>query len=187
MIKLIVALGNYGNKYKDTRHNVAWQFLSFSSLFNCLTFQEKFSSKIASYNGIYVQTPLTYMNNSGVAVGQAVQFYKIKTEEVLVLHDELELPFGTVSLKNGGGLGGHNGLRSIKNALGDATFIRLRFGISKPLERDIAEYVLSPFNKEEKNALPLVFNTAESILKRLLAGEAVEDLLKEYSKVSVLE
>ena len=180
MIKLVAFLGNYGSEYEKTRHNVAWQFASQLPFYNRLNFQNKFKGDYAvvetsvlahwfaetgmyskkdgsdpivpggSPDKIYFLKPLTYMNLSGESVGELARFYKILPEEILVVHDELELPLGTVSLKWSGGLGGHNGLRSMKSTFGTADFWRLRFGLTKPQNRDIADYVLSNFTADEQ-------------------------------------
>lgn len=183
MIKLIAFLGNYGDKYKKSRHNVAWQF--FDSLNININMQNKFNALFSQLPGhnIFILKPLTYMNKSGDAIGECATFYKITSGEVLVIHDELELPFGTVSFKVGGGLGGHNGLRSTKAALGDADFARLRFGISKPAGVDIAQYVLNNFNSDEAQKLPDIFFTAKNILEEAIATDDFTSLVKKYSKI----
>lgn len=230
MIKLIAFLGNYGDEYKNTRHNVAWQFydhllnpnnvpispsrtvieclrrrkciemteLNETSASNTLKkiiadsdatslskFNATFSTVKLPNRTIYILRPLTYMNKSGDAVGECSSFYKINSNEILIIHDELEIPFGTVSFKVSGGLGGHNGLRSIKAALGDANFIRLRFGISKPANTNIADYVLSNFTAIEKQNLPYIFNAAETILNDALTTDDFAPLVKKYAKVAV--
>ena len=147
MIRLVVFLGNYGREYEKTRHNVAWIFEKSLSITQSLSWQKKFNGNYASTEidgqRIYFLKPETYMNNSGLSIIEIANFFKIKAEETLVVHDELELPFGTVSFKWAGGLGGHNGLRSTKAVFNTADFWRLRFGISKPSGANIADYVLS--------------------------------------------
>ena len=125
------------------------------------------------------------MNLSGDSIGQLARFYKIKPEEVLVVHDELELPPGTVSLKNGGGLGGHNGLRSTKAVLGTADFWRLRFGIGRPEHKDVAGYVLSDFTSDEKIILSQIFPSAATLLEKVLSGDPAK-LLPEWNKKKLL-
>ncbi|MDR0389878.1 MAG: aminoacyl-tRNA hydrolase [Spirochaetaceae bacterium] len=128
--------------------------------------------------------PQTFMNLSGESLSAAASFFKIKTENILVVHDELELPLGTVSLKYSGGLGGHNGLRSIKAALGSADFWRLRIGIGRPGHRDIYSWVLSDFSPDETAVLAGVFKTLDRFFVEVLsAGPAA--LLPEWKKKSL--
>lgn len=214
MIKLVAFLGNYGSEYEKTRHNVAWQFASQLPFYNRLNFQNKFKGDYAvvetsvlahwfaetemyskkdrsdpivpegSPDKIYFLKPLTYMNLSGESVGELARFYKILPEEILVVHDELELPLGTVSLKWSGGLGGHNGLRSMKSTFGTADFWRLRFGLTKPQNRDIADYVLSNFTADEQIILAQEFaQTNEMFAKFLLStDEKQQRILQGWSK-----
>ena len=141
--------------------------------------------------------PQAYMNVSGEPVLAAASFFKIKLEEIIVVYDEIELPFGTLSLKFSGGLGGHNGLRSVKASFGSADFWRLRIGIGRPDDRvpgkggntdrdnGIAGWVLSDFTSAEKEALVPVFETGAGLLVRALAG-GPEKLLPEWAKKSCL-
>lgn len=183
MIKLVCFLGNFGKEYEKTRHNVAWQFCNFLEL--SLDWKEKFSGHYAFDGKVYYLKPDTYMNNSGVSVQEMAQFFKITVDEILIVHDELELPFGVISLKYSGGLGGHNGLRSVKTMLGTADFWRLRFGISKPENQNIADYVLSRFSKDEEKVLPKIFSGATEVFQKILQAETQSEkdgLIKEWGK-----
>ena len=216
MISLVAFLGNYGREYENTRHNAAWLFeksLPFSSVLN---YQEKFRGEYAvietkelasqfaktgllttkdggephvpdvAPEKIYFLKPLTYMNLSGESIGELAHFFKINPNEILVVHDELELPFGTVSLKWSGGLGGHNGLRSTKATLGTADFWRLRFGIGKPEGKDIADYVLSSFSAAERESLPLIHAQTAKLFAKLLLSTDPTRLLSEWGKKKLL-
>ncbi len=219
MIKLVAFLGNYGAEYEKTRHNVAWQFASQLPFYNRLNFQQKFKGDYAvvetgvlaqwfAETGIYAKKdgsaplvpadapdkiyflkPLTYMNLSGESVGELARFFKINPDEILVVHDELELPIGTVSLKWSGGLGGHNGLRSMKNTFGTQDFWRLRFGLTKPVNRDIADYVLSAFTADEQIILAQEFaRTNEMFAKFLLSNnDGQQRLLQGWSKKKLIQ
>ena len=199
MIKLVAFLGNYGREYEKTRHNVAWQFASSLPFADKIYWQKKFKGNFAAietvklaewfaeYNivskkdgspvlipdeapsHIYFLKPETYMNLSGESIIEVANFYKIKPEETLIVHDELELPVGTVSFKWSGGLGGHNGLRSTKAVFGTADFWRLRFGLTKPVNRDIADYVLSPFTADEQIILSQIFPQAAVLFGKVLS------------------
>ena len=214
MIKLVAFLGNYGAEYAGTRHNVAWQFASQLPFYNRLNFQNKFKGDYAAVetetlvnwfaetgiyskkdgspavipdeapDKIYFLKPLTYMNLSGESVGELSRFFKIEPSEILVVHEELELPIGTVSLKWSGGLGGHNGLRSMKSTFGTADFWRLRFGLTKPVDRDIADYVLSNFTADEKIILSQEFaQTNEMFAKFIISSdENQKRILQSWSK-----
>lgn len=212
MIQLVVFLGNYGREYEQTRHNAAWQFsdslpfaekLSWQSKFKgkfTLVASEQFAEWVHAYNlyttkdGGVIQLPKnapdkffflrpeTYMNLSGDSIIELVNFYKLKPENILVVHDELELPLGTVSLKWSGGLGGHNGLRSTKTALNTADFWRLRFGIGRPDNREIADYVLSPFTQDERITMSQVFPQTAQLLARVLLSSDPDRLIPEWGK-----
>lgn len=186
MIRLVVFLGNYGREYEKTRHNVAWIFEKSLSITQNLSWQKKFNGNYASTEidgqRIYFLKPETYMNNSGLSIIEIANFFKIKAEETLVVHDELELPFGTVSFKWAGGLGGHNGLRSTKAVFNTADFWRLRFGISKPSGANIADYVLSPFSQDEQISLNAIFKETEIFLSKVLRSTDPKRFLPEWSK-----
>ena len=167
-IKLIVGLGNPGDKYTDTRHNTGeWLIERLARRFNVsLNPESKFFGKTARtlVNGKEVRllVPTTFMNLSGKAVGALASFYRIKPEEILVVHDELDLPPGTAKLKQGGGHGGHNGLKDIVAQLGNNNnFYRLRIGIGHPGHRDlVASYVLNKPSPADRDALEKVLDEA---------------------------
>jgi PTH1 family peptidyl-tRNA hydrolase len=185
MIALIVFLGNHGSQYAANRHNVAWQFADSLEALRALTWQEKFHGAVTSLNNVRLLKPNTYMNLSGMSTGELMHFYKIKPEETLIVHDELELPLGKVSLKWSGGLGGHNGLRSMEAVLGTRDFWRLRFGIGRPEHFDIADYVLSDFSATEVETLRTVFVQAEALFTLLLREEP-DTLIDEWGKKECL-
>lgn len=190
MIKLIAALGNPGTEYLSSRHNVAWQFVEYFSFFDQLNWQEKFNGSLTSVKinneKAHLILPKTFMNRSGICVSAAAHFYKIEPEEILVIHDDLELNFGIVGFKYGGGLGGHNGLRSITATLGTKDFNRFRIGISRPEHKDITSYVLGKFNEKEREELPLLLNESTLILERDFELD-FRELDKEKRKIKVLE
>ncbi len=154
-MNLIIGLGNIGEKYQFTRHNVG--FLVIDKMTKNLSTSNinktNFKADVlkSGYN-LFVK-PKTYMNLSGEAVVAIKDYYKIDMENIIVIHDDLDLPFGTVKFKIGGGHGGHNGLRSIDSHIGK-DYIRVRIGIGKPNDKkDVSNYVLSNFSKEELNKL----------------------------------
>ncbi|MCR4939801.1 MAG: aminoacyl-tRNA hydrolase [Treponemataceae bacterium] len=178
-ISLVAFLGNVGDKYRNNRHNSAWLFCDSLPYAGSLVWHEKFKGHYAVHEydrygekeQVFFLKPDTFMNLSGESIQALAAFYKIKPESILVVHDELELPCGTVSLKWSGGLGGHNGLRSTKEMLGTADFWRLRFGIGRPEHKDIAGYVLSDFTADERIILSQIFpQTAELLDKVFVKG-----------------
>lgn len=164
-IKAVVGLGNPGDKYAKTLHNIGFWYTdellrafagaSFSKEKKLHGEQAVVQCSAGPYKGerIVLLKPDTFMNDSGRAVTALCQFYKIKPQEILVAHDELDLPPGTVKMKQGGGHGGHNGLRSIIQHVG-ADFMRLRLGIGHPGHKEqVLSYVLNPARKEQQPAL----------------------------------
>lgn len=189
MIKLIVALGNPGQKYALTRHNIAWQMLDQLSFFNRLSWQSKFKGEYATYSisgeNVILLKPQTYMNLSGESVQPTANFFKIQAEEILVIHDDIELPFGVIGFKTDGGLAGHNGLRSVANLLATRDFKRMRLGISRPTHGTVEAYVLSNFSEDEKAALPIYLDRAARLLEQSFQVDF--DLLeKKYKKEMLL-
>ena len=181
-IKLIVGLGNPGDKYEDTRHNAGeWLIARLARRFNVtLNAENKFFGNVGKTlingNEIRFLVPTTFMNLSGKAVGALANFYRIKPEEILVLHDELDLPPGSVKLKLGGGHGGHNGLKDIVAALGNNNnFYRLRIGIGHPGHRDlVAGYVLNKPSPSEREALENALDEAANCVELLFKDGIVK-------------
>ena len=181
-IKLIVGLGNPGDKYADTRHNAGeWLIDRLARRFNVtLNAENKFFGNVGKtlMNGKEIRflVPTTFMNLSGKAVGTLANFYRIKHEEILVLHDELDLPPGSVKLKLGGGHGGHNGLKDIVAALGNNNnFYRLRIGIGHPGHRDlVAGYVLNKPSPSEREVLEKALDEAVNCVELLFKDGIVK-------------
>tara|TARA_R110002072_G_scaffold288917_1_gene455396 strand:- start:65415 stop:65984 length:570 start_codon:yes stop_codon:yes gene_type:complete len=173
MIKLIVGLGNPGTEYERTRHNIAWQLFEKLSFYNRLNWREKYKGLMSdiSIEGekIVLLKPQTFMNLSGESVQPCAKFFKILPEEILVVHDELDLDFGTIAFKSGGGLAGHNGLKSINQLLGTNNFKRLRLGIGRPVHGNVSSYVLSSYDNDESIAFDTYMEKA---------GDAIESCLK---------
>lgn len=181
-IKLIVGLGNPGDKYADTRHNAGeWLIDRLARRFSVtLNAENKFFGNVGKMlmNGKEIRflVPTTFMNLSGKAVGALANFYRIKPEEILVLHDELDLPPGSVKLKLGGGHGGHNGLKDIVAALGNNNnFYRLRIGIGHPGHRDlVAGYVLNKPSPGEREALEKALDEAANCVELIFKDGIVK-------------
>ncbi len=175
MIKLMVALGNPDRQYLKTRHNIAWQFIEQLSFYGDLNWQNKFKGEYASKRmdseNIYFLKPLTYMNRSGESVQAAMHFFKIKAEEMLVIHDDLEMDFGEAGFKKGGGLAGHNGLRSIASSVGTKDFYRFRLGISRPKHGNVTAWVLGNFSEDESMQLYDYLNKAAAMFEEDFSGK----------------
>lgn len=156
---LIVGLGNPGIKYQHTRHNIGFLILESFAEKNQASFQEKKkcaqTSFLESDTTWHLLKPLEFMNLSGNSVSEFVRLYKIPMDMVLVIHDEIDLPFGKIKNKIGGGTAGHNGLKDIVDKVGSSDFHRLRFGVGKPEKGkgDVADFVLQTFFPEEQDLL----------------------------------
>jgi peptidyl-tRNA hydrolase, PTH1 family len=149
---MVAGLGNPGREYRDTRHNVGFLVAEELARRHGGSFRSKFSGLVADIRidggRVTLLEPQTYMNESGRSVAAAARFYKLEPEALLVLHDEVDLPLGRLQLRLGGGLAGHNGLRSVAAHLGSSDFSRLRIGVGRPERGDprpVADFVLSPF------------------------------------------
>jgi len=176
-VKLIVGLGNPGEQYKATRHNVG--FLAIDQLarqqdilLQKQGFEACFGKGKIGDEAVILAKPQTYMNLSGVALERLFSYFKLDIRDLIVLHDDLDLPFPTIRLKAGGGAGGHKGLLSIISHLGSPDFIRVRIGIGKPVRKTMVErYVLSPFSEEEQKVLPdVVARACEALQEIVLRG-----------------
>jgi len=190
MIKLVVALGNPGQKYAFTRHSIAWQLLEHLSFCNSLSWQTKFKGEYSTHaiggEEILFLKPQTYMNNSGESVQPLAHFFKIRFDEILLIHDDIELDFGVIGFKSGGGLAGHNGLRSVANLLGTRDFKRMRLGISRPLHGKVEAYVLSNFSDDEKIVLPTYLSKAANLLEQCL-NEDFNTIESKFKKENLLK
>ncbi len=153
---LVVELGNPGRQYERTRHNVGWLVVDELARRLDGRWREKFSGRLAEVRldglRLALLKPETFMNDSGRSVAAAAHFFKVEPESLLVVHDDVDLEAGRLQARAGGGLAGHNGLRSLAQALGTLDFVRLRIGVGRPGRgdpRSVADYVLSPFSPEE--------------------------------------
>lgn len=177
-IKLIVGLGNPGKEYEDTRHNAGFWFVDLVARLHNTSFKSE-----SRHQGLVCRLslhgrdcrllkPTTFMNRSGLAVANLANYFRISPQEILVAHDELDLPAGTVRLKTGGGHAGHNGLRDIMNALGNRDFHRLRIGIDHPADRRaVVDYVLSRPSKADRTAIEQSLETAADCLETIINGD----------------
>ena len=188
-IRCVIGLGNPGDRYAGTRHNAGFWFVDqlarhYGGIFRG---EAKFFGEVCRIvvggRECWLFKPMTYMNRSGQAVGAFARFYKLAPEELLVAHDELDLPPGAVKLKKGGGHGGHNGLRDITSALGgDNAFLRLRVGIGHPGHKDaVVDYVLSRPSNDDVQAVLQALERALPRVPELLAGDTQKAMHRLHS------
>jgi peptidyl-tRNA hydrolase, PTH1 family len=166
---LFVFLGNPGINYKLNRHNFGFMFADYlETKIGLLNWSNKFKGEWtkADINGKshFFLKPLTYMNKSGESVIAMTNFFKIGVQELVVIHDDIETDFEKVAIKKGGGLAGHNGLRSISKVLGTNDYLRLKLGTGRPSKGDVSSFVLSNFTDDEQIVLPLIFENAFNFL-----------------------
>tara|TARA_B100000575_G_C23140388_1_gene663486 strand:+ start:399 stop:1010 length:612 start_codon:yes stop_codon:yes gene_type:complete len=172
-MQLIVGLGNPGKKYQYTRHNIGYMAIE-----NIISAQEDYKIKnkfnsviyeaVLDKNRIILVKPETYMNNSGDAVSQIANFYKIDSKDIFVLHDELDIPFGKIRIKSGGGNAGHNGLKSISNKI-DNSYVRVRLGIGHPGKKEkVSGHVMGNFTGSEKDKLNQILNYLTNNINEIL-------------------
>jgi PTH1 family peptidyl-tRNA hydrolase len=193
-VKLVVGLGNPGTRYRFNRHNAGFLVVDQLAQQHHISvsqsiFDAHIGKGIIGGSAVLLAKPQTFMNLSGSAVRKLTDYFRIEFEDVIVVHDDLDLPFLTIRLKAGGGHGGHKGLISIIDHLGAADFLRARLGIGRPERKSMVErYVLSPFSEEETTCLPRLLQSA---------GETVADIIssgiqaamerhhgKEYSRLT---
>jgi len=180
---LIVGLGNVGEKYQLTRHNIGFLVIDemTKNLNTANINKSNFQSTLLKSGYNLFSKPTTYMNNSGVAIHAIKEYYKIELDDIIVIHDDLDLPFGTVKFKVGGGHGGHNGLRSLDAHIGKE-YIRIRIGIGKPANKaDVANYVLSNFSKEELNKLQDIIPHTIKAIEALKNGEEIDQVKSKFT------
>ncbi len=186
-MKLIAGLGNPGIQYQNHRHNIGFRVIDHLSKNHHIPLSTKKFHALYGIGQVESQEvlllkPMTFMNRSGVAIREALDFFKLLPEDLIVIHDDLDLPFGRLRFKRKGGDGGHQGVRSIIESLGRNTFIRLKVGIGRPPEgMDPAEYVLSPFREEERLQLDEILSRASKALVVMLL-EGIEKAMNQFQR-----
>lgn len=186
-MKILVGLGNPGTAYKESRHNIGFRVVDRLAEKNQVSLsQKRFKARfgrgsIRSQEVILVQ-PLTFMNLSGQAIREVLGFYKSAIADLVVIHDDLDLPFGALRIKRWGGDGGHQGIRSIIDALGGNNFLRLKVGIGRPPDGlDPADYVLGRFQpSEERSMAEIICHAAECV--SVMISEGIEAAMNRYQR-----
>jgi PTH1 family peptidyl-tRNA hydrolase len=182
---LVAGLGNPGRRHERDRHNVGWMVVDELARRRDVAFKGKFSGRLGETriddHRLALLKPETFMNDSGRSISAAARFYKVPVEHVLVVHDEVDLEVGRLQARAGGGLAGHNGLRSIAQMLGSAEFLRLRVGVGRPGRgdpRDVADFLLAPFEPhEDRDAI--VARAADAV--EVLAREGLEEAQRSFN------
>ena len=186
-IKLFVGLGNPGEQYLETRHNVGFWWIDFIGQNHKLSLKnsKKYFGEFSKHNEdgeVFFLKPSTFMNDSGKSVQALAKFYKIEPEEILVIHDELDIQPGTAKLKLGGGHGGHNGLKSIQTSLGSNNFWRLRIGIGHPGDKNkVIGYVLNKPSKIEMQLIQESIINSYKVFSYIMLGQFEKAMLNLHS------
>lgn len=186
-MKLIIGLGNPGSKYQSTRHNIGFLAL------DAIASRHDISVSLKGFDALYgkgkirdvpvlLAKPQTFMNISGVSVRKLVDYFKIDLENIIVIHDDIDLPFNTMRLKTGGGHAGHKGIISIIDELGDPAFIRVRIGIGKPQDGFAVEkYVLEAFTEDELKLLPNITERVSDAVTVILSS-GIQAAMNQYNE-----
>ncbi len=186
---LIVGLGNPGSTYKYNRHNIGYRVID--KLIDDLGAKDiskkSFEGQLFRFGTLFLLKPTTYMNLSGKSVLAVKNFFKIQTEDIVVVHDDIDLPFGAIRIKRGGGNGGHNGLKSIDDAIG-REYIRLRVGVGKPEHKsEVPSYVLHDFTDDEQANIDKIITHAATVCRKIPTTtlEQIKSLysIKDISKL----
>jgi PTH1 family peptidyl-tRNA hydrolase len=186
-VKIIVGLGNPGIQYRMSRHNIGFQVVDRLAQTSHLSvhtkrFKSLYGTGRIDSQQVILAKPITYMNRSGEAVRKAADFFQLGAEDLVVVHDDMDLPFGILRFKRRGGDGGHQGVRSIIELTGESNFLRLKVGIGRPPHgMDPAEYVLEAFDKIERADLDQILSRAAESLRVMLL-EGLEKAMNQFQK-----
>ncbi|WEV44043.1 aminoacyl-tRNA hydrolase [Lactobacillus sp. ESL0684] len=188
-MKIIAGLGNPGKKYDGTKHNTGFMALDYYLNNNALQLErEKFEGKytkqkIAGEDVILLE-PQTYMNDSGRSVAQVAHFFKVAPQDILVIHDDMDMALGKIRIRANGKSGGHNGIKSIISDLGSSDFNRLKIGIRHPdnaTKESVISWVLSPFTSQQQTQMTAAFATSSEIIADFIAGKSSQFLMNKYN------
>jgi PTH1 family peptidyl-tRNA hydrolase len=188
-VKIIVGLGNPGIQYRMSRHNIGFQVVDRLAKINHIAIRTKrfkslYGTGWIEFQQVVLAKPMTFMNLSGEAVKKATDFFHSKMEDLIVVHDDLDLPFGRLRFKGRGGDGGHQGVRSIMERMGGNNFLRLKVGIGRPPQgMDSADYVLDVFDRIEQSHLDQILSQAAESLK-VTVLEGLEKAMNQFQKKS---
>ena len=193
MKKLVVGLGNPGKKYRHSKHNIGFMAVDHYAKTHQLRFKKKaaFLGEICDFDNLILLKPHTYMNLSGQSVQKVLDYYDIDIEDILIIYDDVDLPFSKLRLRYKGGPGGHNGIKSIIQHIHTSEFNRIRFGIDKTDRMDMKEYVLSDFSKTELKKIDDVLSDVDQIIDDFKLDIDFNDIMTKFNskkeKISVLK
>ncbi|GFZ26834.1 aminoacyl-tRNA hydrolase [Lactobacillus corticis] len=185
-MKIIAGLGNPGKKYDRTKHNTGFMALETYLQANHLELsQEKFEGRYTKekINGedVILLEPLTFMNESGRSIAAVANFFKVDPSDILVIHDDMDMPLGKIRIRANGKSGGHNGIKSIIRDLGTEKFNRLKIGIRHPEKTSVVSWVLTPFTGDQQKEMDAAFQTAEQVIADFIAGRDAQYLMNKYN------
>ena len=188
-MKIIAGLGNPGKKYDGTKHNTGFMALNYFLQKNSLTLErEKFEGKYTKQkiagNDVILLEPQTFMNDSGRSVAQFARFFKVNPQDILIIHDDMDMSLSKIRIRANGKSGGHNGIKSIIRDLGTSDFNRLKIGIRHPdnvTEASVVSWVLSQFNTEQQNLMDTAYATASEVISDFIAGRSSQYLMNKYN------
>ena len=188
-MKIIAGLGNPGKKYDGTKHNTGFMALNYFLQKNSLTLErEKFEGKYTKQkiagNDVILLEPQTFMNDSGRSVAQFARFFKVNPQDILIIHDDMDMPLSKIRIRANGKSGGHNGIKSIIRDLGTSDFNRLKIGIRHPdnvTEASVVSWVLSQFNTEQQKLMDTAYATANEVISDFIAGKSSQYLMNKYN------
>ncbi|GKQ42290.1 peptidyl-tRNA hydrolase [Companilactobacillus sp. RD055328] len=186
-MKIIVGLGNPGKKYDRTKHNMGFLVIDelleeFNETLNKNDFDAKYCRFKYEGEDIFLVKPLTYMNDSGRAVGQLMGYFQIQADELLVVQDDMDMPIGKLRLRQKGSAGGHNGIKSIINALGgNKEFKRVKIGIQHPDKKSVVDWVLTPFSKDDEPVAMAGVDKATNAIIDWIKNDNFEKIMNQYN------
>lgn len=178
-MKLIVGLGNHGKDYHNTRHNIGFDILD-SFLGNIIWKKNPYGLYYKNNNILYLK-PTTYMNLSGIAVSYFIKYFKIKLEDIIIIHDDIDTKTGNFKIKYDSSFGGHNGIKSIIEQLKTQKFLRIKVGISKNDNLDLSDYVLGKFSKSELKEINLIKKEINEVIEEFIFNKSADYLMNKYN------
>ena len=182
-MKLIVGLGNPGKKYDFTKHNMGFIAVdAYAKKHLCtFTFDKKFQGELYKTTNYILLKPLTYMNLSGESIRQVMDYFQIPLDDILVIYDDLAIPFGNIRIRQKGSAGGHNGLKSVINHVHSQEFKRVRLGIDMPYEMNAKDFVLSKFHKKDHKTIEEVMDKTVQVIEEFIEDTAFEKIMTKYN------
>jgi len=189
-VQLLVGLGNPGDKYQDTRHNIGFRFLDLLAKHEGLRFAAapRFRAETCNWEvdgeKVMLVKPQTFMNNSGESIGQLARYYQVATSDIFVIYDDLDLPAGKLRIKKDGGHGGHNGLKSLNQHLDGTNYTRIKVGIGRPEHGEVSPWVLGKASETDRASENIVFDALLSEIAAILDGEAEKAANRMHLKIN---